>query len=56
MTCLWIVFLGNSMIWLGLDLLVVSQEFESRTGHQILRFNFGVSALPCIDYMLQYSS
>ena len=40
------IFLGNSMIWLGVDPLVVDRVFESRTGHEIHCFNFGVSALP----------
>lgn len=40
------IFLGNSMIWLGVDPLVIGQVFESRTGEAIHCFNFGVSALP----------
>lgn len=40
------IFLGNSMIWLGVDPLVVNQAFHSRTGQEIHCFNFGVSALP----------
>jgi hypothetical protein len=40
------IFLGNSMIWLGVDPLVTNQVFESRTGQSIHCFNFGVSALP----------
>lgn len=40
------IFLGNSMIWLGVDPLVVNQVFHSRTGQEIHCFNFGVSALP----------
>lgn len=40
------IFLGNSMIWLGVDPLVIDQVFESRTGRAIHCFNFGVSALP----------
>lgn len=40
------IFLGNSMIWLGVDPLIVDQVFQSQTGEQIHCFNFGVSALP----------
>lgn len=40
------IFLGNSMIWLGVDPLVIDQVFQSRTGREIHCFNFGVSALP----------
>ena len=40
------IFLGNSMVWLGIDPLEVSQVFERRTGQEIHCFNFGVSALP----------
>jgi hypothetical protein len=40
------IFLGNSMIWLGVDPLVVNESFQEITGHEIHCFNFGVSALP----------
>ena len=40
------IFLGNSMIWLGVNPLVVDQVFQSRTGREIHCFNFGISALP----------
>jgi hypothetical protein len=40
------IFLGNSMVWLGVDPLVVDRVFEHRTGREIHCFNFGVSALP----------
>jgi hypothetical protein len=40
------IFLGNSMVWLGIDPLIVDQTFEDKTGQSIYCFNFGVSALP----------
>ena len=40
------IFLGNSMVWLGINPLVVDQVFQSGTGQGIHCFNFGVSALP----------
>jgi hypothetical protein len=40
------IFLGNSMVWLGVDPLVVNQSFQEKTGQEIHCFNFGVSALP----------
>jgi hypothetical protein len=40
------IFLGNSMIWLGVNPLLVNQSFKNRTGREIHCFNFGVSALP----------
>lgn len=40
------IFLGNSMVWLGVDPLVVNQTFQDQTGQEIHCFNFGVSALP----------
>jgi hypothetical protein len=40
------IFLGNSMIWLGVNPLVVDQSFKEKTGGEIHCFNFGVSALP----------
>jgi hypothetical protein len=40
------IFLGNSMVWLGVDPLIVNQTFQDQTGQQIHCFNFGVSALP----------
>lgn len=40
------IFLGNSMMWLGVDPLIVSRTFEEKTGEEIHCFNFGVSALP----------
>jgi hypothetical protein len=40
------IFLGNSMIWLGVNPLVVNQRFQKETGQEIHCFNFGVSALP----------
>lgn len=40
------IFLGNSMVWLGINPLVVNQTFQERTGQKIHCFNFGVSALP----------
>jgi len=40
------IFLGNSMIWLGVNTLVVDQAFQQKTGQDIHCFNFGVSALP----------
>jgi hypothetical protein len=40
------IFLGNSMIWLGINPSVVNQIFQTRTGQEIHCFNFGVSALP----------
>ncbi len=40
------IFLGNSMVWLGVDPLVVNQSFKDKTGQEIHCFNFGVSALP----------
>lgn len=40
------IFLGNSMVWLGVDPLVVNRSFQEKTGQEIHCFNFGVSALP----------
>ena len=40
------IFLGNSMVWLGVNPLVVNQTFQAETGQEIYCFNFGVSALP----------
>jgi hypothetical protein len=40
------IFLGNSMVWLGVNPLVVNQSFFDETGQKIQCFNFGVSALP----------
>jgi hypothetical protein len=40
------IFLGNSMIWLGVNPLVVNRTFQAETGQEIHCFNFGVSALP----------
>ena len=40
------IFLGNSMVWLGIDPLIVNDKFHERTGQEINCFNFGVSALP----------
>lgn len=40
------IFLGNSMVWLGVNPLVVNQTFQEETGREIRCFNFGVSALP----------
>jgi len=40
------IFLGNSMIWLGVNPLAVNQTFQEKTGQEIHCFNFGVSALP----------
>lgn len=40
------IFLGNSMVWLGINPLVVNETFRERTGQEIHCFNFGVSALP----------
>ena len=40
------IFLGNSMVWLGVNPLVVDQSFKNITGQEIHCFNFGVSALP----------
>ena len=40
------IFLGNSMVWLGINPLVVNQTFQESTGQKIRCFNFGVSALP----------
>lgn len=40
------IFLGNSMVWLGINPLVVDEVFQSRTGQEIHCFTFGVSALP----------
>jgi hypothetical protein len=39
------IFLGNSMIWLDVDPLIVNQVYQQRTGQEIHCFNFGVSAL-----------
>jgi hypothetical protein len=40
------IFLGNSMVWLGVNPLVVNQIFQDETGQEMHCFNFGVSALP----------
>ncbi len=40
------IFLGNSMVWLGINPLAVNQAFQEETGQEIHCFNFGVSALP----------
>lgn len=40
------IFLGNSMVWLGINPLVVNQSFLEKTGQEIHCFDFGVSALP----------
>ena len=40
------IFLGNSMVWLGINPLVVNETFREQTGQEIHCFNFGVSALP----------
>jgi hypothetical protein len=40
------IFLGNSMVWLGVNPQVVTQVIEERTGHSMRCFNFGVSAMP----------
>jgi hypothetical protein len=40
------IFLGNSMIWLDVDPLIVNQAYKQQTGQEIHCFNFGVSALP----------
>ena len=40
------IFLGNSMVWLGVNPLVVNETFREQTGQEIHCFNFGVSALP----------
>ena len=40
------IFLGNSMVWLGVNPLIVNQSFQDKTGREIHCFNFGVSALP----------
>jgi hypothetical protein len=40
------IFLGNSMIWLGVNPLIVNELFQDMTGQEIHCFNFGVSALP----------
>ncbi len=40
------IFLGNSMVWIDVNPLIVSEAFRIRTGEEIHCFNFGVSALP----------
>jgi hypothetical protein len=40
------IFLGSSMVWLGINPQVVSEIVEERTGHELRCFNFGVSAMP----------
>lgn len=40
------IFLGNSMVWLDIDPLIVNEIFNENTGQKIHCFNFGVSALP----------
>ena len=40
------IFLGNSMVWLGVNPLVVNETFREQTGQEINCFNFGISALP----------
>jgi hypothetical protein len=40
------IFLGNSMVWLGVNPQVVTQVVEERTGRSLRCFNFGVSAMP----------
>jgi hypothetical protein len=40
------IFLGNSMVWIDVNPLIVSQRIKEVTGREISCFNFGVSALP----------
>jgi hypothetical protein len=40
------IFLGNSMVWLGVNPQVVTQVFAQKSGQDMRCFNFGVSAMP----------
>jgi hypothetical protein len=40
------IFLGSSMVWLGINPQVVTEVVEERTGHELRCFNFGVSSMP----------
>lgn len=40
------IFLGSSLVWLGLNPSTFEEAYERETGQQIRCFNFGVEALP----------
>jgi hypothetical protein len=40
------LFLGNSMVWQGIDIQAFGQRYREITGHDIICYNFGIDGLP----------
>jgi hypothetical protein len=40
------LFIGNSMVWLGVNPEIFSETFEKNTGQELDCFNFGIATMP----------